>query len=46
LAFTGKGELVAVADTGFDKGSTTDVHPAFKGRVKKAVCAGPSWQEG
>ena len=31
----GKGEIVAVADTGFDKGSTTDVHPAFTGRVKK-----------
>jgi len=40
LAFTGKGELVAVADTGFDKGSTTDVHPAFKGRVKKLYALG------
>jgi len=39
-AFTGKGEIVAVADTGFDKGSTTDVHPAFKGRVKKLYAVG------
>jgi hypothetical protein len=31
----GADELVAVADTGFDKGSTTNVHPAFKGPVKK-----------
>jgi hypothetical protein len=26
---------VAVADTGFDTGSRINVHPAFKGRVKK-----------
>ena len=31
----GLGEIVAIADTGFDKGSRTDVHPAFKNRVKK-----------
>ena len=31
----GKGEVVAVADTGFDKGSTTNAHPAFTGRVTK-----------
>ncbi len=36
----GAGEVVAVADTGFDKGSTTDVHPAFKGRVKKLYALG------
>ena len=36
----GKGEVVAVADTGFDKGSTTDVHPAFAGRVKKLYALG------
>jgi len=35
-----KGEIVAIADTGFDKGSTTDVHPAFKGRVKKLYALG------
>ena len=31
--FEGQGQIVAVADTGFDKGSTTDVHEAFTGRV-------------
>ena len=36
----GAGEIVAIADTGFDKGSTTDVHPAFKGRVKKLYALG------
>lgn len=36
----GKGEIVAVADTGFDKGSTTNVHPAFSGRVKKLYALG------
>ena len=34
-AFFGQGQVVAVADTGFDRGSTTDTHPAFTGRVKK-----------
>lgn len=36
----GAGEIVAVADTGFDKGSTTNVHPAFKDRVKKLYALG------
>ena len=36
----GAGEIVAVADTGFDKGSTTDVHPAFRNRVKKLYALG------
>jgi serine protease AprX len=36
----GSGEIVAVADTGFDKGSTTNVHPAFTGRVKKLYALG------
>ncbi len=36
----GKGEVIAICDTGFDKGSTTDVHPAFKGRVKKLYALG------
>lgn len=40
IAFTGKGQVVAVADTGLDKGSATDVHPAFKGRVKKLYALG------
>lgn len=40
IPFTGKGELIAVADTGFDRGSTTDVHAAFTGRVKKLYALG------
>jgi serine protease AprX len=31
----GAGQVVAVCDTGFDKGSTSNVHPAFTGRVAK-----------
>lgn len=34
-AFQGAGQIVAVADTGFDMGDTNNVHPAFKGRVLK-----------
>ncbi|KAJ4384400.1 hypothetical protein N0V85_008340 [Neurospora sp. IMI 360204] len=34
-AYRGKGQIVCVADTGFDKGSTgTDAHDAFAGRIK------------
>jgi hypothetical protein len=33
--YAGKGEIVAVNDTGFDKGSTSNVHAAFTGRVLK-----------
>lgn len=33
--FEGEGQVIAVADTGFDRGSTTDAHPAFTGRVEK-----------
>lgn len=36
----GEGQVVAVADSGFDKGSTTDVHPAFRGRVAKLYALG------
>lgn len=36
----GSGQVVAVADTGFDKGSTTDVHPAFSNRVLKLYSLG------
>lgn len=39
-AFRGEGQVVAVADTGFDRGSTADVHPAFTGRVKRLVALG------
>ncbi|GAB7184833.1 hypothetical protein ATKI12_4664 [Kitasatospora sp. Ki12] len=38
--FRGEGQVVAIADTGFDVGSTTDVHPAFKGRVKRLTALG------
>jgi hypothetical protein len=38
--YRGKGQVVGVADTGFDKGSTTGVHPAFTGRVKKLYALG------
>ena len=41
----GEGEIVAVADTGFDKGSTTNVHPAFKNRVKKLYALGRPGQK-
>lgn len=36
----GEGQIVAVADTGFDTGATDDVHPAFTGRVKKLYSLG------
>ncbi|KAF5020982.1 hypothetical protein F66182_6994 [Fusarium sp. NRRL 66182] len=33
--YKGQGQKVCVADTGFDKGGTTDVHDAFTGRVDR-----------
>jgi subtilisin family serine protease len=38
--YEGDGEIVAVADTGFDRGSTSNTHPAFTGRVKKLYSLG------
>ncbi|MGW3321349.1 S8 family serine peptidase [Streptomyces virginiae] len=38
--FQGEGQIVAVADTGFDLGSTTDVHQAFTGRVLSLTAFG------
>jgi serine protease AprX len=38
--FLGDDEIICVADTGFDKGSETDVHPAFTGRVDKLYALG------
>ncbi|GGR84668.1 hypothetical protein Snoj_42820 [Streptomyces nojiriensis] len=38
--FRGEGQIVCVADTGLDRGSTTNVHPAFTGRVKRLVALG------
>ena len=39
-AYQGDGQVIAVADTGFDRGSTTNVHPAFSGRVSKLYALG------
>ena len=33
--YEGDGEVIAIADTGFDKGSTTNVHGAFTNRVAR-----------
>ncbi len=38
----GEGQIVAVCDTGFDRGSTTDVHNAFTGRVERLYALGRS----
>ncbi len=38
--YSGDGEVIAVADTGFDKGSASSVHPAFTGRVAKLYALG------
>ena len=40
--FRGEGQIVAVADTGFDTGRTNDVHPAFTGRVQRLYALGKS----
>ncbi|MEO8185238.1 MAG: S8 family serine peptidase [Deltaproteobacteria bacterium] len=36
----GEGEVVAVCDTGFDLGSTSNAHPAFHGRVARIYALG------
>jgi serine protease AprX len=38
--YEGAGQVVVVNDTGFDKGSTANVHPAFTGRVAKLTALG------
>ncbi|KXX75295.1 Serine protease/ABC transporter B family protein tagC [Madurella mycetomatis] len=38
--FKGKGQIITVADSGFDKGSTADTHPAFTGRVRDLFAVG------
>jgi hypothetical protein len=40
IQYEGEGQVVAVADTGFDKGSTTDTHPAFSNRVRHLYALG------
>ena len=42
LGLTGASQVVAVADTGLDMGSTNDIHPDFAGRVQ----AGYGWVDG
>jgi serine protease AprX len=36
----GEGQIVCVADTGFDRGATDNVHPAFEGRVLRLYALG------
>ncbi|WP_131784187.1 S8 family serine peptidase [Protofrankia symbiont of Coriaria ruscifolia] len=38
--YQGDGQAIAVADSGFDLGSTTIVHPAFTGRVARLYALG------
>lgn len=38
--YRGDGEIVAVADTGFDQGDAVNCHPAFTGRVDALVALG------
>jgi serine protease AprX len=38
--YQGDGQIIAVADTGLDRGSTTNVHAAFTGRVSKLYALG------
>src|SRR5215472_5561109 len=40
--YEGAGEVIAVADTGFDAGSTVNTHPAFTGRVAQLYSLGRS----
>lgn len=40
LKYRGKGQTIAVVDTGFDLGSINDCHPCFKGQVTKLISAG------
>jgi serine protease AprX len=40
IGLEGENQVIAICDTGFDKGSTTDVHPAFKDRVVKLYALG------
>ncbi|KAM0425406.1 hypothetical protein ACHAPT_009463 [Fusarium lateritium] len=42
--YKGQDQIICVADTGFDTGSTTDVHDAFAGRVKQLYAWGRKTQ--
>lgn len=43
--FTGKGQTIAVFDSGFDLGSVEDCHPAFKGKIHKLIPVGRASDE-
>ncbi len=40
--FKGSGQIVAVADTGFDRGSSENdkMHPAFRGKIRELIAVG------
>jgi subtilisin family serine protease len=40
IVYRGEGQIVCVADTGLDRGSKTNVHEAFSGRVKELFAWG------
>jgi serine protease AprX len=40
MQLQGAGQVVAVCDTGFDMGTTANVHPAFTGRVHRLYALG------
>lgn len=40
LALSGEGQVIAVADSGFDRGTPADTHPAFTGRVRRLYALG------
>ena len=43
LGLTGKGQIVAVADTGLDTGNTSTLHEDVKGRIVSAYALGRSY---
>lgn len=40
LGLYGAGQIVAVADSGLDRGDVNNMHPDFRGRVVQAYCLG------
>ncbi|MET3292908.1 UNVERIFIED_CONTAM: uncharacterized protein YjdB [Brevibacillus sp. OAP136] len=38
--YTGKNQIIGIADSGLDRGSTTNIHPDFVGQVKKLIPVG------
>lgn len=43
--FCGKGQIIAVVDSGFDLGSVEDCHPAFTGQMHKLIPVGRAKDE-